>query len=122
MSSDMSHQAPRHHSSLFTVVRALALGCILPLALCQCRCVKACVKFFKDHASTGHVSSAPKRSAPSRPMRVHEFVAVNTHRGLSEETLRARFRVADLNGDGVLTPAEVAQHRARAAANKNRDK
>jgi hypothetical protein len=114
-------QAARRHSSLTPLARALAIGCILPLALCQCRCVKACVRFFKDHASTGHVSATPKRTAPSRSMRVHEFIAVNAHRGLSEDTLRSRFRVADLNSDGTLTPMEVEQHRARAAANKSRN-
>jgi hypothetical protein len=100
---------------------ALAFCCVLPLTLCQCRCVKACVHFFKEHASTGHVSSASKRPASPRPVRVHEFVAVNAHRGLSEDTLRSRFRVADLNSDGVLTSMEVEQHRARAAANKRRN-
>jgi hypothetical protein len=117
----MTTQESRSCTSLPAIVRALAFCCILPLGLTQCRTVKACINFFKDHASTGHASaSAPRRSAPSRPMKVDEFIAANAHRGVSTEVLRKRFSVADLNRDGLLTPAEMQQHREMAAANKKR--
>jgi hypothetical protein len=111
----------RRCPSLPAIVRALAFCCILPLVLTQCRTVKACINFFKDHASTGHASaSAPRHTAPTRPMSVDEFIAANAHRCVSTETLRKRFSVADLDRDGILTPGEIQRHREMAAANKKR--
>lgn len=117
----MTPQEPRRPPFPLALVSALAFSCLLPLLLSQCRAVQSCIRFFKDHASTGHASaSAPRRAAPARPMRVEEFIAANAHRGVSAEVSRKRFNVADLNRDGVLTPAEIQRHREIAAANKKR--
>jgi hypothetical protein len=81
----------------------------------QCRTIKACISFFKEHASKGHtLNSGP----PGRALTVEEFIAANAHRNLTPEVLRTRFRVADADQDGLLTPEEVESHRQRAAERK----
>ena len=93
----------------------LSLSLLVPCLLCQCRAIRACVSFFKDHASKGHtLHSGP----PARALTLEEFFAANAHRNLSPEVLRTRFRVADADKDGLLTPAEVENHRVRAAERK----
>lgn len=95
----------------------LSLSLLVPCLLCQCRAIRACVSFFKDHASKGHtLHSGP----PGRALTVDEFIAANAHRNLSDEVLRTRFRVADADKDGLLTPEEIESHRARAAERKRK--
>lgn len=57
---------------------------------------------------------------PSRAVTVEEFIKANAHRGLAADVLRSRFKVADDNDDGLLTPEEVERHRVIAAENKRR--
>ena len=100
-----------------TELRTLLLYCFLPLALCQCSCVRACIGFFKAHSSEGQ-DSRIRDDLPSRPMTLEEFHAANAHRGLSPDVLDTRFRVADADGDGLLTSGEIKRHRIKAAQNK----
>ena len=102
----------------FPIVRFLLAGA-LSIALCQCRCIRSCMAFFKGHASTGH-NSRVSGNLPSRPMTWEDFYRANAHRGLPDDLLRTRFQVADANNDGLLTPAEIERHRAIAAQNKAR--
>lgn len=90
---------------------------LLPLMLCQCQMVENCLNFFERHSSRGH-NSKVSDNLPSRAITVEEFVAGQSHRGVSEQVLRTRFRVADANRDGLLTSEEVELHRAAAAQNK----
>jgi hypothetical protein len=53
-------------------------------------------------------------------MTVDEFIAANAHRRLASDVLKSRFRVADANSDGMLTPGEMEVHRIRAAHNKSK--
>ncbi|RBP48254.1 hypothetical protein DES53_1011055 [Roseimicrobium gellanilyticum] len=96
---------------------AILLYSLLPLLVCQCRCINACISFFKDNASKGHNLQSGGMGA-GRTLTVEEFIAANAHRNLPPELLRTRFRVADADKDGLLTPAEVDSHRARAAERK----
>jgi hypothetical protein len=100
-----------------THLRAVVLSLALPVMLCQCRSIKACLGFFRDHASQGHNSKASS-NLPPRAITMEEFTAAHAHRGLPPETLTRRFRVADANDDGLLTPEEVEEHRIRAEQNK----
>jgi hypothetical protein len=102
-----------------TLAPAIVMSCALVLLLCQCRCFRACVSFFKSHASTGS-DSQYVRSVPSQPMTWDQFLDANRHRGLPSETLRTRFKVADDDGNGILTPEEIQRHRQIAAKNKER--
>ncbi|MFZ4763714.1 MAG: hypothetical protein ACOYMN_02070 [Roseimicrobium sp.] len=104
------------------VLRCLAalrvvVAIALTTCLSQCRCVDACIQFFQEHSSRG-TNARLSSGLPVRPLTVEEFVAENRHRGLPEETLRFRFRVADANHDGWLTAQEIREHRARAALRK----
>lgn len=96
---------------------ALSLG--LALALSQCRCVTACIGFFKDHSSRGH-NTKISGNLPPHAMTLEQFIAANSRRGLTPAVLGARFRVADADGDGLLTPEEIESHRVTAAQNKQR--
>ncbi|MEZ0386302.1 MAG: hypothetical protein ACAI34_04485 [Verrucomicrobium sp.] len=100
-----------------TRLRAVVLSFILSMTLCQCSVIRACARFFKDHASQGHNSSI-SGNLPPHPITLEEFSAEQARRGLPPETITRRFRVADANDDGLLTPEEVQQHRIRAEQNK----
>jgi Ca2+-binding EF-hand superfamily protein len=89
----------------------------MPLLVCQCRTIDRCISFFKEHTSKGHNMQSVGTS-PTRALTVEEFIEANAHRNLEPELLRTRFRVADADQDGLLTPEEVESHRARAAENK----
>jgi hypothetical protein len=86
---------------------------LVPLLVCQCRTINRCLSFFKDHASQGHSMQSGGTSS-TRALTVEKFIEANAH----PELLKTRFRVADANRDGLLTPEEVESHRARAAENK----
>lgn len=101
-------------------LRALCLCSILTLLLCQCRCLRACAGFFRSHASTGH-NSRISGNLPAQAMTLEQFLATNARRGLSTDVLKTRFRVADADGDGWLTPGEIERHRVKAAQNKLRE-
>lgn len=98
-------------------VTLLSLVFLVPLMVCQCRTMRRCLSFFKDHASQGH-SMQSGGMTPTRALTVEEFIEANAHRNLDPELLKTRFRVADADRDGLLTPEEVESHRARAAENK----
>ena len=100
-------------------LRPVALCCVASVVLCQCRCVNACIGFFRDHPSKEHDSRA-RGNTSARPMTVDEFIAANAHRRLTSDVLKSRFRVADSNSDGLLTPGEMEEHRIRAAHNKRK--
>lgn len=100
---------------MMRALRTVHLSLLVPCLLCQCRTINACISFFKNSASKGHsLSSGP----PGRALTVEEFIKANAHRKLSPEVLRARFRVADADKDGLLTPEEVQSHRERVAEKK----
>jgi hypothetical protein len=98
-------------------ITLFSLVFLVPLLVCQCRTINRCLSFFKDHASQGH-SMQSGGTSPTRALTVEEFIEANAHRNLAPELLRTRFRVADADKDGLLTPEEVESHRARAAENK----
>jgi hypothetical protein len=102
-----------------TLAPAIFMSSALVLLLCQCRCYRACVSFFKGHASRG-ADSQHVRNLPSEPMTWDQFFDANKHRGLPLETLRTRFDVADADDDGILTPEEIQRHREMAIKNKER--
>lgn len=99
--------------------RAITLSflLLLPLLLCQCRTVRACLSFFKESASKGHTMQSGG-DIPGRALTLDEFMAANAHRDLPTELLKTRFRVADADRDGMLTPEEVQSHRERVAEKK----
>lgn len=103
---------------MMRALRAITYCLLVPLLLCQCRTIKACISFFKDHASKGHTLSSG--GPPGRALTVEEFIAANAHRNLTPEVLRTRFRVADADKDGLLTAEEVESHRVRAAERKRK--
>ena len=94
---------------------------LLPFMLCQCQMVEACIGFLERHSSKGQPSRAVG-SVPAQAITREQFFASQAHRGLSAETLEARFRVADANGDGILTPQEVEAHQAAAAMKKKQSR
>ncbi len=94
---------------------------LLPLMLCQCQMVEACLGFFEKHSSKGH-NSKLSGTALSQPITLEQFIASQARRGLSADVLKTRFRVADANNDGLLTPEEVEMHRTAAAQNKKRSR
>lgn len=93
------------------------LVCLVPLLMCQCRTIHRCLSFFKDHSSKGH-SMQSGGTTLTRALTVEEFIEANAHRNLDPDLLRNRFRVADADKDGLLTPEEVESHRARVAEKK----
>ncbi len=101
---------------MMRALRAITFCTLVPLLVCQCRSIKACIGFFKEHASKGH--NLKSGGPPGRAFTIEEFLAANAHRNLPPELLRNRFRVADADRDGLLIPAEVESHRQRAAENK----
>jgi hypothetical protein len=106
-------------SRALRAITLFSLIFLVPLLVCQCRTMNRCLSFFKDHASQGH-SMQSVGMTPTRALTVDEFIEANAHRNLEPELLRTRFRVADADRDGILTPEEVENHRARAAENKRK--
>lgn len=101
----------------FRAITLFSLVFLVPVLVCQCRTIHRCLSFFKDHASKGRAMQSDGRT-PTRALTVEEFIEANAHRNLDPGVLRTRFRVADADRDGILTPEEVESHRARAAENK----